>query len=120
MLEKISQKQAVITATLNELGVSYNIAIPVRDILTKGQIECIRGAIFVGIKNKTIAFNKVFDDAKLKVYISSMVSNHFRKALELNGVNKYTPKEFNTNLSKNKHSIDVTLLPNDLKEAIVG
>jgi predicted transcriptional regulator len=91
-MNTISQKQAVINEVQAILGSSFDPSLPVKDQLTKDQISTIKENVAQGISNGTVAFSKSNTPyADIKKYVSGMVSNHFRKAPELNGNNKYSP-----------------------------
>ena len=87
----ISQKNAVIDTVKNILKSDYDPSKPVKDILTKEQVGEIKDAILNGILKGEIAYNKDINQVDvIKKYVSGMVSNHFRKAKELNGGTKYS------------------------------
>lgn len=93
MSTPISQKTAVVNAVKEVLGSTF---VPnktqVKDALSSDQLEEIRNNVFNGIINGDIQFNKDTSDEKaLRRYVNGMIDNHFRKAKELNGGNKYVP-----------------------------
>lgn len=117
----ICQKTAVIEITKKILNLRYSADIPVIEVLDKKEIADIKQQIFDGIKNGLIAFSKEIIDEELKKYITSMMSNHFRKCLELNGnaINKTKKnkiekdnsilKEYKKDIVR-KYDIDITIL----------
>jgi len=91
MTDKVSQKQAVIDATKRVMGSTYDSATAVTDVLTKDEVNEIKKLVFDGIATGNVIYNKEFSEVETKKYVSGMVSNHFRKAKELNGGSSYKP-----------------------------
>jgi hypothetical protein len=93
MSNVISQKTAVVNEVKSILGSSYDSSMPARDQLTDEQLKTIKFNIVQGIISGTVDFKKDTSDEKaIARYVSGMVSNHLRKAKELNGNQKYTPE----------------------------
>lgn len=93
MSNPISQKTAVVNEVVAILGSNYDQTVPVKSQLTAEQFSTIRANVVSGIINGSIAFNKVTNDEKeVARYVSGMISNHFRKAKELNGGLSYAPQ----------------------------
>lgn len=92
MSNKISQKQAVVNEVMNVLGSSFNSSLPAKQQLTPDNIKTIKSNIVDGIVNGTIAYNKDSSNVKeVTAYVPGLVSNHLKKAKELNGNVKYGP-----------------------------
>jgi len=100
MTDVISQKQAVVNATKEIMQEKYNAEEPVTATLTKDDILSIRLKVYEGIAAGDVAFNKDFPSDKLKKYVAGMVSNHFRKAKELNGNTSHKVKKQTVNTDK--------------------
>lgn len=91
-MSKTSQKEAVVNEVKAILGASFDPSTPAKSQLTSEQLATIKSNIVDGIMNDTISFSKDTDDRKEVVkYVAGMVSNHFRKAKELNGGTTYSP-----------------------------
>lgn len=98
----MNQRQATVNAilsTLKESGISYelNSSTPVSEVLTDAHKAKVRDILFMGFKNKQIAYSqefesKVQDDAELKKYVSGLLNNWIRKAPEFNSNQKYQAK----------------------------
>lgn len=89
----LSQKDAVVKEVKAILGSSFNSASPARDQLSDDQLKTIRANITNGIMNGLIEFKKdTFTEEEVSRYVSGMVSNHLRKAKELNGGETYVPQ----------------------------
>ena len=92
MSNTVSQKDAVVNEVMAVLGSNFDSTLTAREQLTDDQFTTIKSNIFTNIVNGSIAYSKdVNDDKVLTRYISGMISNHFRKAKELNGGNSYSP-----------------------------
>jgi len=93
MSTPISQKQAVVSAVSDVMGSSFTSGSTlVKENITSEQLADVRHSVFTGILNGDISFNKDISDHKaLGRYVNGMIDNHFRKAKELNGGNKYLP-----------------------------
>ena len=96
MTDKVSQKQAVIDAVVEKLGSTYDASVPVSDVLTDEQIEEIKDTVSQEILDGNVKYSKSLDEEPVKKYVSGMVSNHLRKAKELNGGVEYRPKNKRT------------------------
>ena len=93
MSNAISQKTAVVNEVVAILGADYDLTTPVKDQLTPEQFSTIKANIVAGIMDGSISFNKEPNDEKeVSRYVSGMISNHFRKARELNGGSSYAPQ----------------------------
>lgn len=92
-MSQMSQKEAVVNEVKTILGTNFDPNIPAKDQLSKDQIIALKNNIVNNIINGTVVFSKEINDAKeVARYVSGMVSNHFRKAKELNGGNTYSPQ----------------------------
>lgn len=91
MSTQIGQKQAVIDAVSSVLGNTFNLGeTVVRDSITSEQLDEVREIVFNGIAHGTVSYGKDISDTKaVRRYVNGMIDNHFRKATELNGGNKY-------------------------------
>ena len=89
----VSQKTAVVNAVAAVLGSSFEpFETQVKSTLTNEQLEEVRSTVFSGIVGGEIQYNGDTSDEKtLRRYVNGMIDNHFRKAKELNGGNKYAP-----------------------------
>lgn len=93
MSNPISQKNAVVNEVNLILGSSFDTALPAKDQLTLEQFSTIKTNIVAGIVDGSISFNKdISDEKEIMRYVSGMISNHFRKAKELNGGSFYAPQ----------------------------
>jgi hypothetical protein len=93
MSEKISQKQAVVNEVMNVLGTNFDPATPAKQQLTPAHLKTIKDNLVTGITNGTIKYNKDSSNVKeVSSYVPGLLSNHLRKAKELNGGIKYGPK----------------------------
>jgi len=93
MSNPISQKTAVVNEVTAILGSNFDPSLPAKDQLTPDQFSLIKANIVSGIVGGSIAFNKdVSDEKEVSRYVSGMISNHFRKAKELNGGSSYAPQ----------------------------
>lgn len=89
----ISQKDAVLNEVKSILGSSFNPSLPAKDQLTADQMNTLRNNVVAGIVAGAVSFNKdTTDEKEITRYVSGMVSNHFRKAKELNGGDSYSPQ----------------------------
>jgi len=81
-----SQKDAVVEAVKKTLGSSYDPAVPVSTLLTKEQKKEMAEQIIKQIMDGDVAYSKdITDEEAVKKYVPGMISNHIRKAKELNG-----------------------------------
>lgn len=88
-----TQKQSVVNSIKSILGSSFDPNQPARDQLTPDQLKQVKEEVLNGIKAGEIDFKKDLpDDKELSRYVSGMVSNHLRKAKELNGGETYVPQ----------------------------
>lgn len=93
MSNTISQKAAVVNEVTAILGSTQDSTLPVKDQLTAEQISTIKANVVSNIIDGSVSYNKDLDDDKeIARYVSGMVSNHFRKAKELNGGETYSPQ----------------------------
>jgi len=93
MSNQISQKEAVVNEVKSILGSSFDPSTPVKEQLSKDQINTLKSNVVSGIVNGNVSFNKDTTDSKeVARYVAGMVSNHFRKAKELNGGSTYSPQ----------------------------
>ena len=87
----VSQKNAVVNEVKSILGSSFDPSLPAKGQLTADQISMLKSNIVSGIVDGDINFNKdTTDEKEIGRYVSGMVSNHFRKAKELNGGSTYS------------------------------
>ncbi len=92
-MSTISQKEAVLNEVKSFLGSNFDPSIPAKEQLTADQISFVKANVVTGIVNGSVSFNKDTTDQKeISRYVSGMVSNHFRKAKELNGGSSYVPQ----------------------------
>jgi hypothetical protein len=99
MSTKVSQKQAVLNEVQAILGSSFDRSMPARDQLSESELVLLRSNIANGIINGVIEYSKDIDAKEVAKYVSSMISNHFRKAKELNGNAQYKPDSSGTRSS---------------------
>lgn len=93
MSNQISQKEAVVNGVKSILGSNFDPSLPAKDQLSKDQISTLKNNVVDGIINGNVSFNKDTNDLKeVARYVNGMVSNHFRKAKELNGGSTYSPQ----------------------------
>jgi len=91
-MSQITQKVAVVNTVKKVLGSTYDPNISVNDVLTRDQKKSVINSITQGIMNGDIAYNKdTTDESSVRTYVTGMVSNHIRKAKELNGGTQYSP-----------------------------
>lgn len=92
-MSQISQKEAVVNEVKAILGGNFDPSIPAKGQLSDDQMDTLRSNIVAGILSGAISFTKeIVDHKEITRYVSGMVSNHFRKAKELNGGNAYAPQ----------------------------
>jgi hypothetical protein len=104
---QITQKQAVIDVTvkvLKERGVEYRLGkdLPIVQLIEEEDKGRIKEIIFDMFKKEEIEFREEFrpkleSDKDLKSYISGLVSNHHRKAKELNDNKTYSREDYHKN-----------------------
>lgn len=89
----LGQKEAVVNAVESVLGSNFTSGeTVVKNVINKDQLTQVRQQVFDGIKKGNIAYNgDTTNDKELRRYVNGMIQNHFRKAKELNGGNKYVP-----------------------------
>jgi hypothetical protein len=104
MSNQVSQKQAVVDGIKNLLGSSYDPSQSVKNQITSTQMVFLRDSIVNDIVSGVVAYKGATSDMpKVKSYVSSLISNHIRKAKELNGGSSYSPAfTKNTSSSTNK------------------
>lgn len=89
-MTQISQKQAVVNTTIDILGADYDSTRSVNTQLTADQKKNLIDKMATGILNGDILYSKDITDMKaIRKYAAGMVSNHIRKAKELNGGEQY-------------------------------
>ncbi len=93
MGNQVGQKQAVVNAVESVLGSNFTSGeTSVKNVITADELTQVREQVFTGIQNGDVAYNgDVSDEQGLRRYVNGMIQNHFRKAKELNGGNKYSP-----------------------------
>jgi hypothetical protein len=93
MGNQIGQKQAVVNAVSSILGSNFTPGeTAVKDIITQDELNKVRDNVFNAISSGSVSYNGDTSDSKaLRRYVNGMIQNHFRKAKELNGGEKYTP-----------------------------
>lgn len=90
---QISQKEAVVNEVKAILGSSFDPSRPAKDQLSKDQIDTIKANVVNNIVSGNVSFTKDSSDLKeVEKYVGGMISNHFRKAKELNGGSSYSPQ----------------------------
>jgi len=93
MSNPVSQKTAVVNEVKAILGLHFDASLPVKEQLTPAQFSTIKANIVASIIAGTVAYNKDTSNVKeITRYVSGMISNHFRKAKELNGGSAYAPQ----------------------------
>jgi vacuolar-type H+-ATPase subunit I/STV1 len=93
MTTQISQKQAVVNGVKSVLGSSFDPSVPARDQLSDEQLASVKSYVTSQIVGGFVEFSKDNSDEKeVSKYVSGMVSNHLRKAKELNGGETYVPQ----------------------------
>lgn len=92
-MSTISQKESVVNQVKSILGSSFDPSIPAREQLDEDQLKTVKANIVSGILAGSVDFKKeTTDEKEISRYVSGMVSNHLRKAKELNGGNTYAPQ----------------------------
>lgn len=92
-MSTISQKQSVVDAVSKILGASFMAAKPAREQLSDDQLASVKTFVIDAIMSGTVEYSKDISNHKeISKYVSGMVSNHLRKAKELNGGSSYTPQ----------------------------
>ena len=90
-MSQITQKTAVVNAVKQILGSSYDPTRSVSELLTSDQKKTVVDQVTQGIIDGDVAYNKDTGNANaVRTYVSGMVSNHIRKAKELNGGTTYS------------------------------
>lgn len=94
----LGQKASVVKAVESVLGSNFiSGETVVKSVITADQLSQVRDQVFNGIKAGNVSYNgDTTDEKALRRYVNGMVQNHFRKAKELNGGNKYTPSSTGT------------------------
>jgi hypothetical protein len=90
----MKQAQAVVNATLEVLGNSFDHSQPILSYITKAQIEQVVDQVTQDILAGEVEFgakDKYDTDAKVRAYTKGMVNNWHRKSLQLNPT-KYEAK----------------------------
>lgn len=101
MSSSISQKQAVVDGVKNVLGSNFDPSVPAKQQLSSSQISSIKDSIVTGITSGSVVYKgDNTNTAKVKAYVSGLISNHLRKAKELNGGSGYTPSQKRPNGGK--------------------
>jgi len=114
MSNQISQKQAVVDGVKNLLGSSYDPSQPVKNQLTSTQLTSLRDSVVGDIASGVVAYKGIISDMpKVKAYVSSLISNHFRKAKELNGGTSYSPATTKTTANSSNPKTPKTKVKND-------
>lgn len=81
-----SQKDAVVQAVKNQLGGRYDASKDCSLVLTQVDRQSVVLKIVEGISGGTIVYSKdAANRQEIQKYASGLVSNHLRKAKELNG-----------------------------------
>lgn len=83
-----------VTAVVDEvkiiLGASYDVSVPAKSIMSKGDVSSVQDAIFNGLATGLIECKLDITDVKaLKTYANGLVTNHLRKCKLLNGNASY-------------------------------
>lgn len=92
MSSKISQKQSVVNGVKSILGTSFDSAVPAKDQLSDAQTIELKKYVTSAIMNGQVEYSKDLDEKEVAKYVAGMVSNHLRKAKELNGGSTYSPQ----------------------------
>lgn len=89
----ISQKDSVVNEVKAVLGSNFNSSTPAREQLSDDQLKIIKDNIVSGIISGSIDYKKeTTDEKEVARYVAGMVSNHLRKAKDLNGGSSYAPQ----------------------------
>ena len=116
MSNAISQKQAIIDNVKAILGSNFDSSKSAKDQMSSSDMTLLKSNIVDGIVNNTISYKGPTDLSKVKAYVSGLVSNHFRKAKELNGGASYSPSATRqTTPSSPKKSKKVNSVVSELK-----
>lgn len=92
-MSTISQKDSVVNEVKSILGSSFDASTPAREQLSNDQLKTVKSNIVAGIIAGSVDFKKeTTDEKEISRYVSGMVSNHLRKAKELNGGTPYNPQ----------------------------
>ena len=93
MSSTVSQKQSVVDAVTKVLGSSFSSTTPARDQLSDDQLSQVKAFVTAAIISGGVEYSKdITDEKEVSKYVSGMVSNHLRKAKELNGGSTYAPQ----------------------------
>lgn len=93
MSSTISQKQAVVNGVNFVLGASFDASLSAREQLSDEQLSAVKSFVTKAIMSGTVEYGKdISDEKEVSKYVSGMVSNHLRKAKELNGGATYAPQ----------------------------
>jgi len=91
----MNQKEAVfqaVNAVFSEHGIAFESGMDANTLLTKELKGQVVEILFTGFQNKTVGLSATIEDAHLKGYCSSLLSNWLRKDTRLNGGVKYVAK----------------------------
>lgn len=89
----ISQKQAVVNGVKFVLGNTFSATVSAREQLSTEQLIQVKSYVTSQIMSGSVEYSKDYSDEKeVSKYVSGMVSNHLRKAKELNGGESYVPQ----------------------------
>lgn len=106
MSNSISQKQAVVDGVKSVLGSNFDPSTPAKQQLTSSNISSIRDTIVAGITSGSVVYKGDTNNlSKVKTYVSGLISNHLRKAKELNGGSGYAPKQKRQKTNGKKDSV---------------
>lgn len=94
-----SQREAVFAATIEVLGETFEEGMNVDETITKEQRSQVMDIVCDGFRSGHTEFadtpsnkEKLQNPAKLRAYVSGLVSNWYRKDTRLNGGEKYVAK----------------------------
>ena len=89
----ISQKQAVVDGVKYVLGTSFDPSLSAREQLSDEQLVAVKNYVSGMISAGGVEYSKdISNEKEVAKYVSGMVSNHLRKAKELNGGETYVPQ----------------------------
>jgi len=121
-----SQKDAVVEYVVNQLPTFVKYKDNALLLLTKEQLDLVKTNVAQGILNGEISYGKdLTKSAEVHAYARSMVMNHLKKARELNGGSSHSqtvfaPRQGATPTKiKAPKGVDLTLLPEELKELVL-
>lgn len=109
---QITQKQAVIDAVSAVLGSRFTSGTTnVKSVITEDETSKVRDLVSNGIIAGDVVYSKNPSDTEaVKRYTAGLIENHFRKAKELNGGNKYVPSNPRPRRAKDEQIVTLNKL----------